>query len=366
MKAQKSMKLQTVICELNPLHNGHKYIIDRAHEDCDVLAAVMSGNFTERALPAVFDKYTRAGSAILAGFDIVVELPFPWCCAGAEGFALGGSAIAAGLLSQGLTFGSESGDFSYIEQLARLKGSEEFSSVVKETEKNARSLGAAEIFDRTIAKFGLMSSGGNDKLGAEYIRYGRSFGIESFNPIKRLEGIQSATELRGTEISEWSESIPQKVFDALCMAKRYEDEGFNTVLFNHARIYLDNAISEPLCIARKKARETVSADEFAASLATKKYTSARMRRELLFSVLAVSPESVYKKPEYTLLLAANERGRKYLSENRRSLALPVIVKPADCSAVSDIGYRLHSRADELYSLINGLPADWFIKQKPMI
>ena len=67
-----------VICEYNPFHLGHKYQVDKLRhelgEDTAVIA-IMSGNFTQRGENAVMDKFTRARHAVLAGADIVIELP---------------------------------------------------------------------------------------------------------------------------------------------------------------------------------------------------------------------------------------------------------------------------------------------------
>ncbi len=98
------MKKTAVICEINPYHTGHQYIFSRAREESDLVIAVMSGNFTQRAIPAVFDKYTRASLLLTPdetgtpAADIVVELPFPWCASGTEAFAMGGVAVALGLV----------------------------------------------------------------------------------------------------------------------------------------------------------------------------------------------------------------------------------------------------------------------------
>lgn len=53
----------------------------------DIIIALMSGNFVQRGIPALFDKYTRAGLAVLSGADIVIELPTVYATSSAEGFA---------------------------------------------------------------------------------------------------------------------------------------------------------------------------------------------------------------------------------------------------------------------------------------
>ena len=104
------MKLAAIICEFNPLHTGHKKLIDFARTLADNVVCIMSGNFTQRGLPACADKYARAHHALLAGADLVVELPTIFATASAENFALGGVEIAQRLGADCLVFGSECGD----------------------------------------------------------------------------------------------------------------------------------------------------------------------------------------------------------------------------------------------------------------
>lgn len=362
------MRLEGVICELNPIHLGHKLVFDRAAEGADVVCAVMSGSFVQRGEPACFDKYARAHAALLSGCDLVVELPFPWCASGAESFALGGASVAAGILSGGLTFGSESGRLDYIERLADVKASPEFESAIRETESESRGLGSAVIFERTLQRLGIESMpGANDKLASDYVRFGRGFGM-TYRAVARMSDMRSAAELRALPFSECEPYMPSEAFRLLGEAPRCRD-GYAELLFRHALLYLRDTDDPILQLAAKKAREVVSAKEFMSRLGTKKYTAARMRRELLFSICGVQTSMLRFAPRYTILLAANERGRRYLSENRRRLQIGVITKPADYSPSDEVELRLrksHLIADELYCLINGLPIDTFVKRHPEI
>ena len=72
------MKTVGIICEYNPLHRGHRKQIDRIRQQFGPEAAVcclMSGNYVQRGAPAIVDKSIRAKAAILAGADLVLELP---------------------------------------------------------------------------------------------------------------------------------------------------------------------------------------------------------------------------------------------------------------------------------------------------
>ncbi len=363
------MKLETVICELNPIHKGHQTVLTRAKADSDVCAAVLSGNFVQRGEPAAFDKYARAHAAVLAGADLVVELPFPWCASGVESFAFGGVTVAAGLGSAGLTFGSETGRLDYIKTIADVKSSPEFAEAVAETEAASRDSGSAAVFDETLRRFGITEMpGANDKLGAEYVRFGREAGL-TFTAVERLHSMKSATVLRSMVFGDCAPFMPEEAFALLRTAQRTNYAAFADILFRHARLYLRDADDPVLQIAAKKARAVTEAGEFLQTIATKKFTAARMRRELLFSLTGVRPEWLKLPPPYTILLAANERGRRYLSETRKTRTFPVLTKPADFAPADETAAdirRCHAFADEVFCLMNGLPADTFMKRHPII
>ena len=69
------MKTAAIIAEYNPLHEGHKVPIDHAKNVLGAAAVIviMSGDWVQRGEPAIFDKYTRANAALLAGADAVLE-----------------------------------------------------------------------------------------------------------------------------------------------------------------------------------------------------------------------------------------------------------------------------------------------------
>ena len=72
------MKAAGLVVEYNPFHNGHLYHLAQSlkHTKADLAIGVMSGNFLQRGEPAIVNKWARAKMALLAGVDIIVELPF--------------------------------------------------------------------------------------------------------------------------------------------------------------------------------------------------------------------------------------------------------------------------------------------------
>ncbi len=115
------MKITALITEYNPFHNGHLYHLQKAREltGTDQVLVLMSGNFVQRGLPALVDKYRRAEMALRAGAGAVLELPVAAATASAEGFALGAVTILHQLGAvTDLVYGCETADPQGIQELA--------------------------------------------------------------------------------------------------------------------------------------------------------------------------------------------------------------------------------------------------------
>ena len=116
------MKTVGIIAEYNPFHNGHLYQLKKAKEitGADFAVVVMSGDFTQRGTPAVFDKYTRCRLSLLAGADLCIELPVVFATASAELFAKGAVSLLSALGVDALCFGSECGEIAPLQKIASL------------------------------------------------------------------------------------------------------------------------------------------------------------------------------------------------------------------------------------------------------
>ena len=136
------MKTTGIIVEYNPLHPGHIYHMEQARKQtgADYLIAVMSGSFVQRGAPALLDKYTRTRMALLAGADVVIELPVCFATGSAGDFAAGAVSLLDKLgCVDSLCFGSESGDISLFEKAAALLQCESaaFSDALKKASPQA-------------------------------------------------------------------------------------------------------------------------------------------------------------------------------------------------------------------------------------
>ncbi len=115
------MKICAIICEYNPFHYGHLYNIEKARElsGADAVMCILGGNFTQRAEPAIANKYVRATMALEGGADIVVQLPTAYACSSAEIFATAGVKIANSFDNiTHLAFGCETKNFELLKEIA--------------------------------------------------------------------------------------------------------------------------------------------------------------------------------------------------------------------------------------------------------
>ena len=143
-----TLKTTGIIVEYNPLHPGHIYHMEQTRKQtgADYLIAVMSGSFVQRGAPALLDKYTRTRMALLAGADVVIELPVCFATGSAGDFAAGAVSLLDKLgCVDVLCFGSESGDISLFKKTATLLQCESaaFSNALKKALKSGLSFPAA-------------------------------------------------------------------------------------------------------------------------------------------------------------------------------------------------------------------------------
>jgi len=356
------MKNYAVICEYNPFHFGHEYQIAKIKEQGGTVTAVMSGDFCQRGEAAMADKYARAKMAIAGGADLVLELPFPYSAAGAEKFAFGGVNIISRLgLIDALSFGSECGDAELIKRTAERALSAEFRSALSAAlRENKEKPYGTVYFEAYASLFGGdgVFAGSNNILGVAYasevIKNG--FPLE-LTTVKRAgeeyngggAGFASATSIRERAESELCAvrgMLPEYSYEilseeakkgALCCAEKLFPV-FASFLRMHTAEDIARAAENDASLASRliKAGESAhSLAELYASAGTKKYSPAHVRRALLFSCFGVTDETLSAPPPYTVLLAANARGRELLSQARKSAEIPIITKPADFEKYGD-------------------------------
>ena len=111
-----------IIAEFNPLHSGHKYLIDQAKNiieknDGGEIICVMSEFFTQRGEVAIVDGYIRAAEAVRAGCDMVIALPYLASVAYSDDFAKKSIEILSNSGITHLIFGTEDTSIETFEEI---------------------------------------------------------------------------------------------------------------------------------------------------------------------------------------------------------------------------------------------------------
>jgi len=198
------MKILAIICEFNPFHNGHKYLIDRAREKsgCDAVLCIMSGCFTQRGEICRNDKFQRAAHAILNGADAVIELPPSFAVAPAEIFARGAIKILSAVpCISCLAFGCENGEADDFYKAADIlnEESEAFKTALSENLKNGESYvkSYCEAFKQCGGNENLLASP-NNILAVEYVKALRRLRTPvEILPVKRIGADYNDDKLQG-------------------------------------------------------------------------------------------------------------------------------------------------------------------------
>ena len=354
------MKIITVITEFNPFHFGHVRLKDeiKAAFPNSILIAVMSGNTVQRGDFAIFDKYSRARAATQNGFDLVLELPFPFACSAGEQFARAGVRICEEVGGEILAFGSESGDLPKLEKLARNLNSKEFLSRLEDVQKQDRSVSVITAKENLYhSLFGEeLPKQSNDILGIEYIRQiiSNNSSLSPFiiHRVSDHSATSSRSAIHSSDVAEIDRLIPKGAF-----------EGFDAHpgLSGLSQFILGKMVTEKDIICESSIINAIkncaikanSFEDFISSLPTKTYTLARLRREIIGYLTGVTDLERNAAPEYTVLLAATQKGLDYLSKTRKSRSFPILTKLSDGKVLSEAGKKQLETAmlaDRLYAL----------------
>ena len=337
------MKTVGIICEYNPLHRGHRKQIDRIRQQFGPEAAVcclMSGNYVQRGAPAIVDKSIRAKAAILAGADLVLELPVTYALSSAEGFAAGGVRILSTFCDV-LCFGTETGEKETLLAAARLLLSEEFPPLLRQELQQGLSFPAArQAAMERLHPGSTPPSLPNDILAVEYCKaiLSQDSPLEPF-PIRREGSYHaplpdqenpSASALRSLMLRSgaWLDYVPEAVRNCFRSAPLHTLEAGERAILCKLRTMPDEAF-EALPYGTEglwrklmhAAREADTLEAIVTSVKSKRYTRTRIDRMVLCAFLGITREMLEAPAPYTRVLAFSERGRAVLKLAKEKSAI---------------------------------------------
>ncbi|WP_416176343.1 nucleotidyltransferase [Clostridium sp.] len=392
------MNIIGIVAEYNPFHNGHLYHIQNTKKltNCDGIIAVMSGNFVQRGLPSIIDKWNRTKICLLNGIDLVIELPVLYSVSSAEFFSYGAVSLLNSLgVVNGICFGNESTDIKLLELISNILLYEpaEFKNQLK-CEINSGTA-YAKARNSSLIKFlsenyninqkdklEYVISSSNNILAIEYIKSLKKlksniniFSIkrqgENYNSLSIKSKFSSASAIRnflktGDSIYKIKTTMPKNTYNLL---KKLYESNYNFSLENLMVPYLKykyisnkNSILNLPDVSEgienrifKSIENNDSYDGIIKSSKTKRYAYSRISRILCQFFLGFenfNTEKLRKNPcPYARVLGFNSTGRKILREIGNKSSIPVYTRfpknvPSEDTFALDI---LSTRA---YSLLN--------------
>ncbi len=373
------MKVVGIVAEYNPFHNGHQYQLERVKQEtgADYIIIAMSGNYLQRGVPALCDKFVRTEMALRCGADLVLEIPTVWATASAEYYAQAGVAllVATGVVTH-IAFGAETDDLdSLIEVSSILKHEPDvYRAVLANSIRSGNSFPVARknalitsLPNFSEEKLDELLDTPNNVLALEYLKAMPDFiqpilikregagyhDTDMDTELPSASAIRKAIFNNDTEINfeELENAMPKESFallkntyecNQLMTTNDFSDSlGYRLLSQNHTSFatYADcnqdfsNKIKNNL-------KDYVFFEDFVDALKTKDITYTRVNRCLLHILLDI------KQSDYTIgraigyasylrILGFKDASSALLSEMKRSTETPIISKAADAEILLD-------------------------------
>lgn len=392
------MNIVGIVTEYNPFHNGHKLHLEQTKmlTNADGVICVMSGNFVQRGLPSILDKWTRAQIAVLNGVDLVIELPTIFSVSSAEFFAQG----AVDILDQtsvvnSICFGSEVGEIEIIMKVAKILSceSDEFKALLR----NHLSLGKSYVKARSEAlldyfkkyedlnlnteEFENFLNSPNNILGIEYcksiIKSESSITPitikrigSSYNDINLSSNFSSATAIREQlyknssfdELYNYMPDETMQILDGKIKNSNKLPTNDDFLKYIKYKIATNPGSFSKLPdnmegLENKFIREIMKAkstDELIMLVKSKRYTYTRLSRLICQYFIGFENYDIQSlrtsKPNYIRVLGLNSVGAQIVKEIKKKSEINIINKMP--KQINNSMLELDLRATNAYSLIN--------------
>lgn len=336
------MIIAGVIAEFNPMHDGHRYLLQTIKEQLhpDVLIVVLSTYFSSRGLPSLENVETKTKLALEAGADLVIALPSVYAMQSADYFARYAIEALSSAQVNILCFGSESANLHTLQQKAK--------------QIQLLNVDPSTSLARNAAKFDLDLQP-NDILAIQYIRWCENFNIKPY-PILRDQSLKSATQTRadyfsGIEQVEDHLFEPQQNWSSYYPFLRYQLLENNPKVLS--QIFLVEEGIEHRLIQCALLHDRW--EDFLNAAVTKTYSKARIQRTCFMILLQISKTEVKEHPSFfeMQILGMNTIGRNWIK------SLPKETPMA--SKFNQLPTHLqkwHLKEHRLYSLISPKTKPW--------
>lgn len=376
------MRICGIICEFNPFHNGHKYLLQRARElsGCDKIVCIMSGTFTQRGDICIMDKFVRARHAVLCGADAVLELPAAFSVAPAEIFARGAIKILNSIPEViTLAFGCENAQADFMSTASLLnEENQEFKLILSQKLADGVSYikSYATAFESCGGQKNLLAQP-NNILGVEYAKAILKLKSKiKILPIERIGSRYGDSTLKPNFSS--ASALRKKPQDPLikdnipdCVYADFEDFSDKNNRFEYLlRFKLLQSAPETLqkiygCTEGLENRlmnlASLPFDELIENATARRYSSSRIKRILCANLLDLYKddcEDYLQSPLYLKPLAVKNEGADETLSALAKSEYPLVLKQRDLNNLSEPSKRSFERDVDAYKIWN------FIANRP--
>ena len=378
------MKVSAIICEYNPMHNGHVHHIRKTRENgATHIIGLLSSNFVQRGDVALLDKFDRAKLAIHHGVDLVIELPVAFSNASAELYATGAVSILNNLgIVDELSFGSSCSDLECLELLteASLSTTQQYLDRIRDRMRQGDSYPAA-LWEIVRQRYGNKVAGmmhdPNNMLAIEYMKamHKVNAGFKPFtierqcvihDSMEPSDMYASASFVRKS-VAEgdmaYLDYVPE---DTAKLIAQRTSEGRIADVRRLERLVLHRIrtmqpeellelpdVNESLQNRIYAARHANSWDELLAGVKARCFTMSRIRRIMMAAVIGIRREDLRYYPPYARVIAFNERGRELMGNAKKKSRIPIgtsLAKLSEEGRLANKFVRLEERATDVYGL----------------
>ncbi len=345
-------KILGIIAEYNPFHNGHLYHLNMSKTltSATHTIAIISGNFTQRGSTSLIDKWVKTESALRNGIDLVIELPVLYSVSSAENFADGAIKILNSLgVVDNISFGIETDKIEELDKIASILYNEPKDYKTLLSKELSHGISYPRARENALNKYLNISSNilnsPNNILGIEYLKALKKYnssvvpiGIKrhksNYNDIEYSNNIASATAIRelikNKNYKQLKNLLPKPSYSLLMENKKNIVLDLNNfekeILYILRRMSIEEIkkladVSEGLEHLIKKAVYSYnSISDVLNMVKSKRYTSTRIQRIFLYSLLGITKEDIELSKNvtpYIRVLGFNENGKNLISKIKR-------------------------------------------------
>lgn len=373
------MSVIGIICEFNPFHNGHKYLIDSVKKDGDTVVCVMSGNFVQRGEPAVIPKEVRTEAALLNGADIVLELPFVYATASAELFAQSAVKMLNDFGCDKIAFGTENADETLLENAVDVLLSDNFQKEVLNELQNGVSYPTARqtVFNKYNSETDISTP--NNILAIEYIKAIRNLNSDmapivikrkgaGYNENTAIENFASATYIRNliNDNENYGDYIPENLIelysDTINNGMIVSKEKYNIAALSVLRNSLNGNLSNIANVSEglenriaEAIKSNVELNDVYDNAKTKRYTHSRIRRAVLSMIMGINADDLKIQVPYCRLLGFNSKCGTVMGELVKNAKMPFVASYSDVVRLSNDEanriFEIENKSTDFYNLI---------------